>query len=99
MRQEPDKVIVECCSCRQLLNIPANRRKLQLTCPKCRARGRTPNGRRRRHVEYCQSADRSERPFRFARDCHHRYQQPATIGLDRHSCQRWIDHTDCRFPI
>lgn len=37
MAPQPGKVIVECPSCQQLLNIPADRRKLQLTCPKCRA--------------------------------------------------------------
>src|SRR5215471_4764533 len=37
MALEPEKVIVECPHCGQSLRIPANRRKLQLTCPKCRA--------------------------------------------------------------
>jgi hypothetical protein len=37
MAPEPDKVIVECPNCRQSLSIPPNRRKLHLTCPKCRA--------------------------------------------------------------
>ncbi len=37
MAPEPEKIVVECPSCRQSLRIPADRRKMQLTCPKCRA--------------------------------------------------------------
>jgi parallel beta-helix repeat protein len=37
MAPTADKVIVECPNCRQSLWIPANRRRLRLTCPKCRA--------------------------------------------------------------
>ena len=36
MTPDPSKVTLQCPACQQHLNVPADRRKLRVTCPKCR---------------------------------------------------------------